>query len=40
MTEYRGRVIKAKYGWHELFDHEDRMVWINDDYCILGKNIA
>ena len=40
ITEYRGKVIDTKYSYHKLYDLEDRMIYVNDKYCIIGNNIA
>ena len=40
LAEYRGKVIDTKYSYHKLYDLEDRMIYVNDQYCIIGNNIA
>ncbi len=40
LAEYRGKIIKSEYCWDKIYDYEDKMVWLNDDYCVIGNNIA
>ncbi|KRX00067.1 hypothetical protein PPERSA_07264 [Pseudocohnilembus persalinus] len=40
ISEYRGKIIDSKYCNHAIYDYEDKMVWVNEQYCIIGNNIA
>lgn len=40
LAEYRGPIISSKYAWSEPFTYEDKMLQINDRYCILGRNVG
>ena len=40
LAEYRGKVIDTKYSNPQLYELEDRMIYVNDQYCIIGNNIA
>jgi hypothetical protein len=40
IAEYRGKIISSDNCYHKNFIFEDKMVWVNDKYSIIGTSIA
>jgi len=40
LTEYKGKVISSKYSYHKVFAYENKMIKINNQYCIIGNCIG